>query len=430
MSLGTLTAGMGSHSPGLGSLTAGIGVVWPGLQGGSSTPPGPVAPTTPVARQTWAAGVRLNGLADNPFGPGSIRNFRVKIRNLTGQAVSDVSFDLFHHLPTSQTFEWSVGPASGTLDSGAWATPATVVVPGAPDGIRQPGYARIDVALASPLAPNADLVISVNAPTSSVTFLPGLNQNAWPAYGFSQVAQMSFSPVAVDGAWPGGFDNVFSFVGGVHFHNLTGNPVIQIMHIGDSLGEMERPLATPNELGREGFAIRGNYAEIANGRRFWWSSYSNGAFLLENYLDRILHLIDTPWIDNVDVVSIQPLTHNSFPGSVAVAQSQWAQVETVANAVRAAGRGVIFTLLTPPTAPHQGADEIAAWQWIKDRIASEPHVYLDDVVADGTGTAIDPAYSSTISPEPIHINEAGGIVQGAVLPTRTATALAALGYSV
>jgi len=417
--------GSGLISRGLiGRGSIGSGLMAPGVG------PGPSAPTIPVARQTWAAGVRLNGLADNPFGPGQIRNFRVAIRNLTGQAVSDVSFDLFHHLPTAQTFTYSVGPHSGGLDSGSWTAPATVSVPGAPDGIRQPGYARVDVALASPLAPNNDLVISVNAPTSAVTFLPGLNQNAWPAYGFVQVSQMSFGPLAVNASWGGGFDNIFAFVGGVHFRNLTGDPVIQIMHIGDSLGEMERPLGTPNELGREGFAIRGNYAEIANGRRFWWSSYSNGAFLLENYLDRILHLIDGPWIDNVDVVSIQALTHNSFPGSVAVAQAQWAQVEAVGNAVRAAGRGVIYTLLTPPTDPHQGADAIAAWQWIKDRIASEVHIYLDDVVADGTGTAIDPAYSSTIAPEPIHINEAGGILQGAVLPARTATALAALGYVV
>lgn len=397
-----------------------------GLPAGSS---GPTAPTTPVARQTWNAGWRLTAYDPNPF-TTELRDFRLRVRNLTGQAVQDISFDLVHHLASSGTFTVCAGASSGSQDSAAWTTPVGVLVPAAPSGTIVPGYKRVDISLPAPVADGSDIVISIIPPTSSFTAVQGMNVNAWPDYGFSKFAGMSTAIVATDGTWPGGIGDFFGFVPGVHFRNLTGDPVIQIAHIGDSIGEQERPLGTTNALSREGFAIRGNQAEIANGRRFWWNSISNGTFTLTNYLDRVSYLITTDWLDTVDVVSLQVQTHNSFPANVAAATAQKVQIDAVASAIRAAGRGVIFTMLTPPSNSHQTADEIAAFEWTKAAFLSEPHIYLDDIVADGSGTAIDTTYSSASAPEPIHINEAGSILQAAALPARTATALTALGYTV
>lgn len=409
---------IGSGAIGSGSIGSGL------MEDGGGGPP-----TTPVARQTWNAGWRLTAHDPNPF-TTELRDFRLRFRNLTGQTVQDFSFGIVQHLASPGTFTVCAGASTGGQDSAAWTTPVGVLVPAAPNGTIVPGYKRVDISLPAPVADGSDILVSLIPPTSSFTAIQGMNTNAWPDFGFSRFAGMSTAIVAANGTWPGGIGDFFGFVPEINFRNLTGNPVIQIAHIGDSIGEQERPIGTTNALSREGFAIRGNQNEIANGRRFWWNSISNGTFTLTNYLDRVSYLITTEWIDTVDVVSIQFPTHNSFPANIAAATAQKAQIDAVATAIRAAGRGVIFTVLTPPSAAHQTADEIDAFLWMKDAYQSEPHVYLDDIVADGSGTAIDTAYSSASSPEPIHINQAGAILQAAALPARTATALAALGYSV
>lgn len=424
MSLGTLTAGMGSWASGLGVLASGMGTVTAGLQGGGG---GGGPPTTPVARQTWNAGWRLTAYDPNPF-TAELRDFRLRFRNLTGQAVQDFSFDLVHHLASSGTFTISAGASSGSQDSAAWTTPVGVLVAAAPSGTIVPGYRRVDISLPAPVADGSDILVSVIPPTSSFTAVQGMNTNAWPDYGFSKFAGMSTAIVAADGTWPGGIGDFFGFVPGIHFRNLTGAGIVQVAHVGDSLGEQERPnTSSPNPLSREGWCIRGNQAEIANGTRFWWNSVSNGTFTLTNYLARISHLITTEWLDTVDVVSLQIWTHNEAPANVAAATAQRVAIEVVADAIRAAGRGVVYTLLCPPSVSHQSADEIAAWEWIKASYITEPHVYIDDIVADGTGTAFNAA---AYSEDGIHINEAGAILQAAAIPARTATALAALGYTV
>jgi len=390
-------------------------------------PPGAwTAPTIPVARQTWNAGWRLAAYDPNPF-TTEVRPFRLRFQNQTGQAVQDFSLDVVHHLASPQLFEISAGPADGTTNNAtAWST-QTVSIPAAPNGTIQPGYNHIDFSLPAPVANNGEIIVSVRAPTNSATAVQGMNSNAWPDFQFPRYAAMAGDEIAVDGAWPGGVPDFLSFVPGIHFRNLTGAPVVQIAHTGDSLGEMERPnTSSPNPLSREGWCIRGNTAEIANGRRFWWNSIANGTYTLTQYLARVAHLVTTSWIDTMDVVSIQAWTHNERPANVAEAQAQWAAIEVVADAIRAAGRGVVYTLLSPPSTAGQSGDQIPAWQWIRDRIATEAHVYLDDLVADGTGTAFDVAYSE----DGVHINQAGQILQANALPARTATALAALGYSV
>lgn len=393
------------------------------------------APTVPVARQAWAPCWQLTNQTNWELIPsGERRLFRGRFRNLTGKTAQNLAIGLLQGTGAPANYDISVGTWSGSgLDAASWTTNLAVTVPAAPEGAIRPGYVRHLIALPASVANNDRLLISIRPPSDDVITVTGFNENAWPDFGFAESVQITFGgtpDVAVDAAWPGGgIPGVFGCIGTIEFLGLSGDPVIQVAHCGDSLGAQERPFtSSPNPLSREGWITRGNIAEQTNGGRFHWHSIANGTYSLTSYLSRLSHLLTTDWINGVDVVSIQVWTHNERPANVAAAQAQWEAIEVVADAVRAAGRGVIYTLLCPPSSAGQTVDQIAGWQWMKDRIATEPHVYLDDVVADGSGTAIDVAYSSSDDPEPIHINQAGQILQANVLPARTATALQALGY--
>lgn len=394
------------------------------------------APTVPVARQAWASCWQLTNQTNWEIIPaGQQRLLRGRFRNLTGRTVQNLAIGLLQGTGAPANYDIAIGPWSGSdLNASSWTTNLSVTIPAAPEGVIRPGYVRHLIALPASVANNDRLIISIRPPSDDVVTVTGFNENAWPDFQFAESVQITFGggtpDVAVDAAWPGGgLPGVFGCVGSIEFLGLSGDPVVQIAHVGDSLGAQERPFtSSPNPLSREGWITRGNSAELANGGRFHWHSIANGTYTLTQYLARLSHLITTDWINGIDVVSIQANTQNEHPANVAAAQAQWAQIEVVADAVRAAGRGVIYTLLAPPSSLHQTVDEIAGWQWTKTRISTEPHIYLDDQVADGTGTAIAVAYSSADAPEPIHINQAGQILQANVLPARTATALQALGY--
>lgn len=420
MSFGTLTAGLGSVAAGYASLSSGFGIVTSGFQGGS----GGEAPTTPLARQTWAAGWRLSAQDSPWFMPsGQRRVMRARVTNLTGQTIQALALDMIQAVGSDQTYDISVGPWTGSgLNASSW-TNSTAVIPAATNGTVEPGCIRKTISLPSPVANGGQFIISVRPPSSQCITHINFNADAWPATGFIEEAAVSTSDVAVNASWPGSIDGVFGVIASIEFLSLTGDPEIQICHVGDSVGEMEPFNGNGEWFIREGWCIQGNLAESAG--RFRWASIGNGTYSMDDYLARVSHLITTSWIDSVDVVSLQVWTPNQAPSDVAGAQAQWAQIEAVASAIRAAGRGVIFTLLTPPSSDKQGAGEVSAWEWTKARIASEAHVYLDDIVAD-TPTTILAAASGDLK----HINMTYQTLQGAALPARTATALAVLGYSV
>lgn len=384
------------------------------------------APTVPTARQTWNAGWNLSNYAPLELIPeGQRRTFRAVVRNLTGASATGISLDLIQGTAAPSVYDVAVGPRDGeTFNATAWQV-SQVTIPAAADAQVAPGYLRHVVTLTAPLANDDQLVISIRPANRDVVTSSSLSANSWPTIPFADGTAVSNADIAVDAAWPGGTGNVFAGCTGISFLGLSA-PCINIGHIGDSVGSGIPPLADDYALSRGFWTAYGNAAEVANGRRFHWNSVANGTYTIDQYLDRVAHLITTSWIDTIDVVSLQMWTHNQAPGNVASAQAQWAQFEAVADAIRALGRGVIYTILTPPSYAHQTADEVAAWEWMKTQIASLPHVYLDDIVADGTGTAIAPAHSADL----VHVNSTSQILQAAVLPTRTATALQALGYTV
>ena len=152
-----------------GSRRIGRGAV----PGSAAWEPSGGPPTTPTARQTWNAGWRLTAYDPNPF-TTELRDFRLRVRNLTGQAVQDISFDLVHHLASPGMFTVCAGASSGGQDSAAWTTPVGVLVAAAPSGTVAPGYRRVDITLPAPVADGADILISVIPPTSSFTAVQGM----------------------------------------------------------------------------------------------------------------------------------------------------------------------------------------------------------------------------------------------------------------
>lgn len=385
-----------------------------------------VAPTTPQNRQIWDAGWNLTNYAPLELIPeGQRRTFRAVVRNLTGSSATGISLDLVQGKNAPSTYDVAVGPRDGeTFDSNSWQV-SQVTIPAAPNAPYAPGYFRHVVVLSSPVANDGQLVISIRPADRDVVTTSSLSANSWPTVPFADGTAMSNADIAVDAPWPGGTGNVFAACTGISFLGISA-PCIQIAHVGDSVGSGIPPIADDYSLSRGFWTTYGNLAEVANGRRFHWSSIANGTYTIDQYLERVAHLVSTSWINTVDVVSLQVWTHNQAPGDVATAQAQWVQFEVVANAIRALSRGVIYTMLTPPSYAHQTPNEVAAWQWMRSQITELPHVFLDDLVADGSGTALDAADSADL----VHINTSSQVNQGNALPARTSTALLQLGYSV
>lgn len=418
-----LTAGMGSHSPGLGTLTAGIGVVWPGFQGGSSGPVIPAATPSLWYGPNWE-------MQQNPL--GATYSYMCGVVNNSGKTWNTIA-PLFTAInATSGTvIGWRVRNAlnstnwtNGTFSSGASASWTPPVGTWSSDN-RLPNLAD-PATLINPVLNGGTLIIDVVLSTGNhgAGLLSNLSYpNTVPS--ISRRSNAGQNVIAGDTpTWNAGFAQPWSHLyigtdpaqGGIRKAGVGG----------DSLTAQVRPIADSNNTRREGYAYQANILARDALVNLNMVSFGQGTATLDQMRQHQQAL--APILqDRLDWFFAQGVSFNSTPfddaGEIA------AQVDTAAARAAWATYGVrtgsIF--MGPPGSLRNTGGTLAAYNDLRSYytgLDGDAFVDLGPSVWDAGDNTI---FAAAKSVDQVHVNGSASVDHGTLFYTKVRDLLLAQG---
>ena len=393
-------------------------------------PPGAVIPTSIYAYQSGME-ISYTGINDGSawFAPtGAARASAWEIRNPSTRTANKVTLIYPNSVNgIASSVRANVATGGGGNDGGTYSAIQTTAIPAGVGGLALTaslGYATFD--LPAPVAPGGRALVRVEfAAGLPMTGSSSAGSNADPISYYSN-PNLAQPNQALDGTWDPYFPGIGMSFCGVQWH-LTGNPIVRILHSGDSVGVGVSPLADPTPAIRTSWIWGINDAESAFDHRFCISSIGNGGLSFEQYMSRVEHLVDTQpalvqslW----DGWLAQMSTWNQVPQSTGDLELMQGIYTRISGKLAALGIWSIPMMLTPPGSGKQTAGMLTQYQAMRSWVIAQGGIDMTDLIADTvTPTELDPARSY----DGVHIDSDAGPAFGQAAHPRYVSALIAKG---
>lgn len=371
-------------------------------------------------------GINDGGIWFNPS--GERRTFVYRIKNNTGRVVDKIRLEFPNMYEISGSVVVCVGDGGYGFDATTYSSPVSAILsPGVfvlDNEAQTPSITIVEVPLLSTLNQNEDFIVRYQLPAGGPWIVLGSIDNGSIPEDIPWGPKMSDSDINISATWEG--TQGFGIGLAAYSLHVSNNPIVRVFIIGDS-----RTCGIPpvGQTGLRGEWLRYiNNTEALNGQRFQMSSLGQGAMSFDWYDGRLKWFItnQTSYLQQTFDGGFEDIASwNQIPTSIIAAQTIISKFEARKAQMESINMWLLPCIVTVPSINHQSAEEIEAWEYLRNYVITHGGVDMSGITADPNNAYM---IDSTKSEDYVHFNIDVQPAIGTSASPLFATAISGLGY--